>query len=153
MTEWDAGGLQKKKKKQKKHWKISSLVITQSVGLNFYPQSTWQPTEWCQCKSWGAAKAALMMIASIWDLFSEVTNTSTHYTFTKLVSSHLRNPTTDIYWSGALAGLQIVRIASVAKYNKRHSHIWFMSSAQGGRREIRQAEIVTSEWPQENQPH
>lgn len=144
------GGLTKK---QEKCRKTSYLVIMQSVGLNSYPQSRWQPNEWCQCKSWAAATGALMMIASIWDLFSEVTNTSHTIPSPNLCSSHMRNPTTDIYWSGALAVFQIVRITRVAKYNKRHSQIWFMLSAQGGRREIRQEEIVTREWPQENQTH
>lgn len=101
------------------------------------------------CKVLAAAKGALMMIASIWDLFSEVTNASIHHIYTKLCSSHLGNPTTDIYWSGALAVLQSVRITTVTKYNKRRSRPWFMSSAQGGRREIRQEEIVTRVWPQQ----
>lgn len=43
--------------------------------------------------------------------------------------------------------------SGVAKYNKRHSQIWFMFSAQGGRREIRQEEIVTREWPRESRTH
>lgn len=87
------------------------------------------------------------MIASIWDLF----HWGDKYLHTTYLHKTWRNPTADIYWSGALAVWQSVRITTVTKYNKRCSQAWFMSSAQGGRREIRQAEIVTRVWPHRNQ--
>lgn len=87
------------------------------------------------------------MIASIWDLF----HWGDKYLHTTYLHKTWRNPTADIYWSGALTVWQSVRITTVTKYNKRCSQAWFMSSAQGGRREIRQAEIVTRVWPHRNQ--
>lgn len=87
-----------------------------------------------------------MMIASIWDLF----HWGDKYLHTPYLHKTWRKPTADIYWSGALAVWQSVRITTVTKYNKRCSQAWFMSSARGGRREIRQAEIVTRVWPHRN---
>lgn len=116
---------------------LSTFTLTQD-GSQLVEVNVW---------SWAAAKRVLMMIASIWDLF----HWGDKYLHTPYLHKTWRNPTADIYWSGALAVWQSVRITTVTKYNKRCSQAWFMSSAQGGRREIRQAEIVTRVWPHRNQ--
>lgn len=88
----DRVGVRRLTKKQEKHRQTSWLVITQTVVtlLTLILRQDGSQTEWC--KSWTAATGALMMIASMWDLLSEVTNASTHHSFTKLVFLTLEKP-------------------------------------------------------------
>lgn len=94
-----SGGLMKNLEK----YPCESWERKATVHIDLYSQSRTQPVAWRKtCKS--AACGALMMMASTWDLFPLRWQIPPHTEPSqKLCSSHSRNPTTDIYWSGALA--------------------------------------------------
>lgn len=53
--------------------------------------------------------------------------------FTRLRYSHLRKPITDIYWSGALAVLQSVRITSATINAIYRPDLCRLSKVEGGK--------------------